>query len=113
MTLYRAHNSTLVPTAKLFLSSVLSKQVSYFIHGNHKQNVNNVNKLAVLNRKHQETLKTLIIGAMKNPCPALVSQSFGRVNEMASKCTREVSNLLFQINGFHFTVYLCLIRLLD
>lgn len=72
-----------------------------------------LNILAILERKHHETLKTLIIGAMKNSCPALVEQSFGRVSETPLKYTHEVSNLLFQINGFHFTVWLCLIRLLD
>ena len=72
-----------------------------------------LNILAILKRKHNETLKTLIIGAMKNSCPALVEQSFGRVSKMPSKYTDEFSNLLFQINVFHFSVYLCLISLLD
>lgn len=71
------------------------------------------NILAILERQHNGTLKTLIIGAMKNSCPALVGQSFGSVSKMPSKYADKFSNLLFQINVFHFFVYLCLIRLLD
>jgi hypothetical protein len=66
--------------------------------------------LAVLERQCCETLKTLIIGGMKNSCLALMEQSFGRVSELPSECTNEVPNLLFLINGFHFTVCLYFVK---
>ena len=69
-----------------------------------------LNILAIFERKHHETLKTLIMGAMKNSCPALAGPSFGRVSEMPSKCSSEVPNLLLQKQGFHFTVRVCLVR---
>ena len=68
-----------------------------------------LNILALLERNYRETLKTLLIGQWKihallwwsKVLAASVTQRQG---------TNEVSNLLVQINGFHFTVCLCLIR---
>ena len=68
-----------------------------------------LNILALLERNYHAILKTLLIGQWKihallwwsKVLAALVTQRQG---------TNEVSNLLFQINGFHFTVCLCLIR---
>ena len=68
-----------------------------------------LNILALLERNYRETLKILLIGQWKihallwwsKVLAASVTQRQG---------TNEVSNLLVQINGFHFTVCLCLIR---
>lgn len=51
--------------------------------------------LAALERKCHEALKTVITGAMKNSCSALVKHSFGRVSEPPSKYTNAVPDKWF------------------